>query len=154
MTNWLIRSSSCNHPSSLVRAKVECCKLLDHFDCWIKDYSAARIPFSSITGHYPQPTGGLVVCGGRGVLPLCSGAVGFFYSLSQQGGFMLGLKHSICVSSWGSKSYSQTFLPRIRIHHLECWKSNYIFFQIQLIDEKFKHKNVCVYIYIYIYIYI
>ena len=65
MTSQLIRSDLFNHPSSSIRAKVECCKSCDLFNCWVKDGSATRIPSSSITGHHPWPAGSLNI-GGRG----------------------------------------------------------------------------------------
>ena len=71
MTSQLIGLGLSDHPSSLVRAKVECCKSHDLFGCQIKDCSATRIPSLSITGHHSQPTGSLIE-GGLPSLQKCS----------------------------------------------------------------------------------
>ena len=63
LTSWLIGLGLSNHPSSPVKAKVECCK--SHGQ--VSNCTATRIPSSSITGCHPWPTGSLV--GGRGVYP-------------------------------------------------------------------------------------
>ena len=47
-----------------VRPKVDCSKSHDHFDYWVMDCSATRIPISSIMGHHLQPTSSLIE-GGR-----------------------------------------------------------------------------------------
>ena len=67
MTSRLIGLGLSDHPSSPVRAKVECCKSHDLFGCQIKDCSATRTPSLSITGHYPRLTGSLI---GGGFTPL------------------------------------------------------------------------------------
>ena len=61
MTCRLIRLDLFDHLSSPVRAKMKCCKSHDLFSCQIKDCSATRIPFLSITGCHPWPTGSLIV---------------------------------------------------------------------------------------------
>ena len=63
MTSRLIRLGLSDHPSTPVRAKVECCKSHDLFSCWVMDCSATRIPSSSITGHHPWSMGSLTVVG-------------------------------------------------------------------------------------------
>ena len=60
MNSWLIRSDLSDHLSSLVRARVECCKLRNLFGWHIKDCSATRILSSSITGCHPPPTGSFI----------------------------------------------------------------------------------------------
>ena len=61
MTSQLIGLGSSNCLSSLVRAKVECCKSCDHCSYWVMDGSATRTPSSSLTGHHPQLTGGCII---------------------------------------------------------------------------------------------
>ena len=61
MTSWLIGLGLSDHPSSPVRAKVECSESDKIFSCQVIDCSATRILFSSITGCHSQPTGSLIV---------------------------------------------------------------------------------------------
>ena len=67
MTSRLIGSCLSDSPSSPVKALVKCFNLRDHFGCRVKDYSAARIPFSNIMGHHPRPTSCLI---GKSLTPL------------------------------------------------------------------------------------
>ena len=111
MTSQLIKSGLFNCPSSPVRAKVECCKSRDLFGYQIKDCSATRILFLSITGRHPWPTGSLM---GGGCLPLCKGAVSVFYSPSWLGSLVYTVNYtcvdissseyvSMCIYVYGGK---------------------------------------------------
>ena len=51
MTSQLIRLGLSNHPSTLIRAKMKCCKTYDHISYPVTNCLATRIPFWSITGH-------------------------------------------------------------------------------------------------------
>ena len=60
-TNGWIRLGLSDHPCSSVRAKLECCRLHDHFKILVTDLSATRIPSSTITDRHswwPHRVGG------------------------------------------------------------------------------------------------
>ena len=70
--SWVIGLGHFEWMSTLVRAKIKCCKSREYFGCRITDCLTTKIPSSSITGGHPQVTGNLVGRLGPTLLERCS----------------------------------------------------------------------------------
>ena len=117
MANWLIRSGPSDRMFSPVRAKVECCRSLDHFGCRVTECFAARMPSCSIIGHHPQRTGGIVA----GCLTLLRKYNFFFlFSSSWRGYIYIYIYIYEDVWQWVSNKYFKFHFSFVRRRDI-CW---------------------------------
>ena len=93
ITCQLIGSGFSNCQSNWVKAKVKCCKSLDHFKQFLTWKPVTRIPSTIITSCHPWPTGERVGCSWQILLSPSQQLFKGFTSLQS------------CPVSWGCRIY-------------------------------------------------